>query len=128
MQKKDKDKNYFNSEVEEVFKKYLTSTNEREKNKLFEEVIDPILRKLVKGVMTMPMFQKIIGISREVLEEDCYYHVFFNLHKFNPETVGKTGELAKAYSYYGTIARNYILQIKQTLDKQISKQGGMVDI
>lgn len=124
-EKRDK---YFEEREELAVKQYLTSTNIIEKNQIFQNIIEPALRKLVKGVLTMPKFQKIIGITREELEDNAYYHVIFQLEKYTPGRIGKDGEPARAYSYYGTVAKNYILKVKQDLDKKIAEYGGDLNI
>lgn len=119
---------YFEEREELAVKEYLTTTNVVQKNKLFKEIIEPALRELVKGVMKMPKFQKIIGITREELEDNAYYHVIFQLEKYTPGRIGKDGEPTKAYSYYGTVAKNYILKVKQDLDKKIAEYGGDLNV
>lgn len=120
---------YFGIIEEQAVKDYLCGTlSPAVKNELFKTVIDPCFRKLVDGVMTMPMFQKIIGISKEQLREDSYYHLIFQMEKFNPNRIGKTGDPVKAYSYYGTVVKNYILGVKIANDTSIANHGGMLDI
>jgi hypothetical protein len=123
MEKKRNSNNYFGKKEEAALKQFLLSDDEKEKNKLFKEIIDPAIRKLVEGVMQMPMFQKIVGISKEDLAEDTYHHVLDGVKKFNPESIGKNGKPAKAYSYLGTAAKNYILYIKIQLDKKMATTG-----
>lgn len=128
--KKDKSKDYF-GEIEEIaVKEFLCETTSTvRKNELFSKTIEPALRKLIRGILTMPKFQKIIGLYKDFdCEEGAYYHLIFNMHKFDPSKLGKTGEPVRAYSYYGTAVKNYILGLKIQADKQIAKHGGTVDI
>lgn len=127
--KSTKSKEYFGEKEEASVKFFLTSTNEAEKNKVFEESIAPALRELVKGVSSMPKFQKIIGVTKEELYDEAYYHVVLQLHKYKPGSVSaKTGEETKAYSYYGTVVKNFFLKRKQELDKQVAEYGLDLDI
>lgn len=120
---------YFEEREEQAVKDYLFSNlSTIEKNELFKTIINPCLLKLVDGIMTMPKFQKILGISREQLKEDAYFHLIFQMGKYNPEKIGKSGEKAKAYSYYGTVVKNYILQIKITNDSSVANHGGVLDV
>lgn len=120
---------YFGVVEEQAIKDYLGGQmTPAARNELFKTVIDPCLRKLVDGIMTMPMFQKIIGISKEQLREDSYYHLIFQMEKFKPERIGKSGEPVKAYSYFGTIVKHYILGLKIANDASIASHGGMLDI
>lgn len=117
-------KQYFGEREEKAVVDYLTTNDARIKNQLFRDIIDPALRHLTKGIMRMPMFQKIVGIPLDQLEEDAYYHVIFQLEKFEVGRVNDKGEIIKAYSYYGTCIKNYILGEKIRLDKMIATQGG----
>lgn len=121
---------YFGDKEEEAIRIYLSGTlSKKLKNDLFQAQIEPKLKDLVKGVMRMPKFQKLIGINIEQLEEDAYYHLIFQLEKFNPERISaKTGQKVKAYSYFGTIVKNYILGAKIQSDTKIAEHGGDLDV
>lgn len=126
---KKKGTEYFGERQELAIKEFLSSSCEARKNELFAEIIDPAFKELVKGVSAMPKFQKIIGLYRDFdCEEGAYYHIIFNMHKFDPNRIGKDGKLVKAYSYFGTAVKNYILGLKIQADKQIAKHGGMIDV
>jgi len=122
-----KKKGYF-EEAEEAIREYLLSTSIMKKNQLFKEIIDPALKKLVRGVMRMPKFQKIIGMPLDELEEDAYYHALFQFGKFDINRLGKDGKPVKAFSYFGTCVKNFVLQRKMAADKKIAKHGGTKDI
>lgn len=117
-------KKYFGEREEQAIAEYLTTATVDRKNVLYRDIIDPALRQLTKGIMRMPKFQKIIGIPLDQLEEDAYYHVVFQLEKFEVGRVNDKGQVIKAYSYYGTCVKNYILGEKIRLDKQIAEHGG----
>jgi hypothetical protein len=120
---------YFGEREEQTIKVYLNkNTSELQKNELFETIINPCIKKLVEGIMTMPMFQKIIGVNKDQLKEDAYYHLIFQMEKFKPDTIGKSGLPVKAYSYFGTVVKNYILAIKIANDANIANHGGVLDI
>jgi len=127
--KKNKDEGYFGSKEEMAVKKFLSSSCKNEKNEIFSTIIDPALRKLISGILTMPKFQKIIGLYKDFdCEEGAYYHLIFNMHKFDPTRIGKDGKEVKAYSYYGTAVKNYVLGLKIQADKKIAEHGGEVDV
>lgn len=117
-------KKYFGEREEEAIAEYLTTATVEQKNILYRDIIEPALRHLTRGVMRMPKFQKIIGIPLDQLEEEAYYHVVFQLEKFKVGYINDAGQLVKAYSYYGTCIKNYILGEKIRLDKQIAEHGG----
>jgi len=127
MCKKIKSSLYFES-ADEAIRRYLTSNNDKEKNDLFKDTIDPALKKLIKGVLKMPKFQKIIGVTTEEIEEAAYFHVIFILEKFDVNRKNDKGQLVKPYSYFGTCVKNYILALKINSDKKIAEHGGVLDI
>lgn len=118
---------YF-QDAEAAIKEYLVSTDIKRKNDLMAGIIDPAIKNLVLGVKRMPKFQKINGISPDELEEGAYYHVIFQLSRFNPDMIGKSGKPVKAFSYFGTCIKNYYLGIKIQTDKRIARHGGILDI
>lgn len=120
---------YFGQKEEEAIREYLTSTTtDKRKNELFRDVIETALRKLIKGILKMPKFQKILGVTQSDLEEDTYYHILFLLDRFELTRKSKTGQPAKAFSYYGTCAKNYILNLKIINDGIIAKHGTLLDV
>lgn len=121
---------YFGEQEEAAVKEFLDpSTCEARKNELFSKYIEIAFRKLVQGILTMPKFQKMIGVFKDFdCEEGAYYHLIFNMHKFDPSRLGKDGNPAKVYSYYGTTVKNYILALKIQADRQIADIGGIKEI
>jgi hypothetical protein len=119
---------YFGKREETAVVKFLTSDSEREKNDLFLRIIDPAFIKLIDGVLQMPKFQKIIGITREELAENIYHHIVTNMEKFDWTKTGKDGKPVKAYSYFGTAAKNLALYTKIQNDKIIAQRGGSLDV
>lgn len=120
---------YFGDREEQAIKNYLFGDlSLHEKNELFQKVINPCFNKLVDGVMSMPKFQKILGITREQLREDAYFHLIFQMEKFKKDKKNAAGEIVKAYSYYGTIVKNYVLGVKIANDGKIAHHGGTIDI
>jgi hypothetical protein len=124
------EKSYFDVKEEEAIKSFLkATTSEKEKNRLFQEIIDPCFRQLIKGVLRMPKFQKIIGLDIAFdIEDGAYYNLVFNMHKFDENKIGKDGKPVKAYSYFGTAVKNYVLALKIQADGNIAKYGGKVDV
>lgn len=128
--KTNKSQEYFGQAEEEAVKEFLNpNTCDIRKNELFSKFLEPAFKKLVVGILTMPKFQKMIGVFKDFdCEEGAYYHLIFNMHKFDPTRIGKDGNPAKAYSYYGTTVKNYILALKIQADRQIAEIGGIKEI
>lgn len=122
-------KSYFLEEQENAIKLYKSNISTYDKNRIFKSIIDPALKKLIKGVMGRPEYQKLgaTGVNVSQLQEDTYFHVLFQFEKFDPNRLGKSGDPVKAYSYFSTIAKNYILQFKKNHDRFIANHGTRVD-
>ncbi len=107
--KKDKsnDKRYF-TEVEELaIVKYNKTKSIDEKNKIFTQEIYKPLKKLVHEIAKKynTGFGKFGPMELETM---AFSHVFEQIPKFNPEKPNKLGEMPKAYSYLGTVARHFV--------------------
>lgn len=109
---------YFSNEHEDAIIKFNNlETSNREKLKLFNEFIEPAFRRVVGGVLEMPMFHYLGKINRDELIDAAFFRMVEKLHKFQPDMIGKNGMPVKAYSYFSTIAKNFILEYKVRFEK-----------
>jgi hypothetical protein len=99
---------YFGDSVETAVRAYINpETSQGEKNRIFTEVLYAPLQELVKSIIgRYPKHVGVIGV--EELEQQAFIAVYENMHKFKPDRRTKTGKLPKAFSYYGTICRNFV--------------------
>ena len=115
--KKEQSNIYFTQETENAIVKYNNSTDDEERNKIFQTDIYPVFLKLTEYIInTYKIFNTgennisengtIVNIQNEVIQ---FLHKKMQL--FNPE-VG-----AKAYSYFGTIAKRYLILTSQNANK-----------
>lgn len=107
-----KKKGYFVEEQEEAFKQFLTCEDEAEKNKIFEKQIYPALCKMIECLI-----RRYYLFSVDETYEDTFYDtlsfLITKIKNFKPEK-GK-----KAYSYCGTVCKNYlILRRTQSIKKR----------
>lgn len=109
-------KNYFQEKQEQAIKDYLDpNIDAKTKQELFNEIIYPALDQLIDGVLLMPKFSTLIGISKEALKEECFENLMSALPKFKPNKIGKTGQPVRAYSFLGTCVKNWaVLTIKKS--------------
>lgn len=78
---------------------------------LWKEVIYPSLLVIVKGVMEMPKFHNLPhNLDRLQLIDDTLLRLVEKIDRFTPGLVGKSGLPVKAFSYFSTIAKNFILE------------------
>lgn len=123
--KKKKKGNYFTDVHEQAILKFNDEkTSEKEKNQLFVEFIEPGFKEISDRVLDMPKFHNLPrGLSREQLMDDAYFRLVEKIGKFTPGLIGKTGEPVKAFSYFSTIAKNYILERKVRFEKILKNKA-----
>lgn len=123
--KKKKKGNYFT----DVHEKAILAFNdpersERVKMRLFHDVIDDSFKEIADRVLDMPMFHKLPrGLSRDQLVEETHLRLIEKIGKFMPGMIGKSGDPVKAFSYFSTIAKNYILERKVRFEKVLKNKA-----
>jgi len=116
---------YFGDAQEEAIIQFnsLESSNE-DKTKLFIKIIEPGFHNIISGVLEMKKFHKLPnGLSREDVIDSTFFRLVEKLNRFKPGMIGKSGMPVKAYSYYSTIAKNYILEIKVKQEKILKNKA-----
>lgn len=104
--KKEKKTNYFGEVEEKAVIDYINASTQEEKNKIFTKYLHEPLTKLVYAIIRKyPNFIGVCGI--EELEARAYLHVYNAIQGFKYDKIGKNGQPVRAYSYLGTICRNY---------------------
>lgn len=94
------------------------TTTQIERAKLYKNVIEATFKKTVLGVLEMKKFHHLPkSMNREHLTEDAFYRLIEKIDKFTPGMIGKSGAPVKAFSYFSTIAKNYILEKKLRHEK-----------
>jgi len=119
--RKSKNTMYFGPEEEEAVIKFLETTNEKERNLIFNEWLKAPLDKMIESIIRRyKLYRK--GVSFEELHKDTASFLITKVEKF------ESGKGKKAYSYFGTICRNYIvgLLIKDT--KYMKQNSSYEDI
>lgn len=104
---------YFEQKEEDAIITYNNpDTSEKEKNKLFENVIGPTYKLTISGVLEMPKFRNLPkGLNKEELIEQTFFRLVEKTYKFEAGLISKkTGLPVKAFSYFSTIAKNFILE------------------
>ena len=112
---------YFGPEEEEAVIKYLESEDESERNLIFNEWLKAPLDKMVEAIIRRyRLYRKCETF--EGLHSDTISFLMTKVHKFEP------GRGKKAYSYFGTIAKNYILGLLIKDEKYMKQTSSYEDI
>lgn len=105
--RKPKTKNvYFTEDTEEAILKYRVATNSSEKNKIYNEKIHYAFYKLVENIIHTFKFYY---TDVENIEDLKYEVISFLLQKIDLYDQSK----GKAYSYFGTIVKRYLILYNQ---------------
>jgi len=112
---------YFGPEEEEAVVKFLESEDETERNLVFNEWLKAPLDKMVESIIRRyKLYRK--GETFEELHGDTISFLMTKVHKF------ETGRGKKAYSYFGTIAKNYILGLLIKDEKYMKQTASYEDM
>nr|DAO77069.1 MAG TPA: hypothetical protein [Ackermannviridae sp.] len=112
MGRKPKKKDYFAEEQEEAFRKYLVCEDKAERDRIFEKQIYPSLCKMVECLIR----RYYLFTVDETYEDTFYDTLSFLITKINNFDPSKN---CKAYSYCGTVCKNYlILRRTQSIKKR----------
>jgi len=105
---------YFGPEQEEAVLKYLNTEDEIERNAIYNEWLREPLNKMVESIIRKyKLYRK--GETFEDLHTDTLSFLMTKAHKF------ENSKGTKAYSYYGTICKNYILGLLISDDKKMKQ-------
>lgn len=112
---------YFGPEEEEAVIRFLDSSDQKERNEIYNNWLKAPLDKMIESIIRRyKLYRK--GISFGELHLDTLSFLMTKAHKFD-NTTGK-----KAYSYYGTICKHYIIGLLMKDDKYIKQVSNYEDI
>lgn len=97
----DKPKGYFYEQQEQAVLDYLKAQTAEEKNRIYCEVLKPAFEKMVESIIRRYK----LYIPNEEFDDTFNDTLSFLLTKADKFKPGKF----KAYSYYGTICKNYLI-------------------
>lgn len=100
--RKPKTKPYFGQVQEEAVRVFLTATTWDEKNKVYNSALRAPLNKMVESIVRRYKLYR-SDMVYEDIHADTLSFLITKCEKFKPEK-GK-----KAYSYFGTICKNYLM-------------------
>jgi len=111
-----KSKNYFTQDTEDAIVLYNSTSSTNEKSKIYEREIHYPFFKLTENIIHTFKFYYTEVDDIEHLQHEVICFLLSKIHLFDPSRG------AKAYSYFGTIAKRYlILQNQKNYKKRIEK-------
>lgn len=121
MPRKRTQKMYFGEEQEKAVVRYLESENEEEKNKIFNEYLREPLRIMVESIIRRyKLYRKDLEFNE--IHTDTMSFLMTKISKFD------TTKNYKAYSYFGTICKNYLMGAIQKDQKEQNRSVSYEDI
>lgn len=97
-----KRKGYFYEEQEEAVKNYLKAETKEEKNKIFKEWLEPAFEKMITSIIRRYNLYPPDENFQETFDDTVSF-LMTKIECFKPESG------YKAYSYCGTICKNYLI-------------------
>jgi len=112
---------YFGPKEEEAVIKFLESTDQNERNQIFDENLKAPLDKMIESIIRRyKLYRK--GETFDDLHKDTLSFLMTKVHKF------ESGRGKKAYSYFGTISKRYILGLLMKDEKYLKQTTSYEDI
>ena len=107
---------YFTQETEDAIISYLASNDQIFRNRIFDERIDYAFHKLAENIIhTFKFYYTDVDTINE-LKHEVVSFLLEKLHLYNP-TKGK------AFSYFGTIAKRYLIIYNEKNYKKVKEKG-----
>jgi hypothetical protein len=121
MPRKRTQKIYFGEEQEQAVVRYLESNSETEKNKIFNEYLREPLTIMVESIIRRyKLYRK--DMVFEDIHADTMSFLITKINKFDHT------KNHKAYSYFGTICKNYLMGAIQKDTKEFNRNVSYDDI
>lgn len=112
---------YFGPNEEEAVIKFLESTDQNERNQIFNEWLKAPLDKMIESIIRRyKLYRK--GVSFDELHGDTVSFLMTKVHKF------ESGRGKKAYSYFGTISKHYVLGLLMKDEKYMKQTSSYEDV
>lgn len=119
--KKIKKNNYFDVKEENAVKKYLLAENTTEKNNIYNKYLRKPLDKMISSIIRRyKLYRKDMDFTE--IHTDTHSFLMTKMDKFKPS------KNKKAYSYFGTICKNYLMGQIIKDQKDINRKISYEDI
>lgn len=119
--RKPKPNNYFDEREENAVRMYLTAETFEEKNKIYNEFLKYPLDKMISSIIRRyKLYRK--DMNFEEVHVDTHSFLMTKIDKFKP------AKEKKAYSYFGTICKNYLMGQIMKDQKETNRKISYEDI
>jgi hypothetical protein len=119
--RKPKTNNYFDEREERAVRLFLVAETYEEKNKIYNEFLKEPLDKMISSIIRRyKLYRK--DMNYEEIHIDTHSFLMTKIDKFKP-----TKE-KKAYSYFGTICKNYLMGQIMKDQKEMNRKISYEDI
>ena len=119
--RKPKQNNYFDERADTAVKLYLMATTFEEKNKIYNEFLRKPLDKMISSIIRRyKLYRK--DMNFEEIHVDTHSFLMTKIDKFKPS------KEKKAYSYFGTICKNYLMGQIMKDQKEMNRKISYEDI
>jgi predicted SprT family Zn-dependent metalloprotease len=113
--------NYFDEREENAVRMYLTAETFEEKNKIYNEFLKHPLDKMISSIIRRyKLYRK--DMNFEEVHVDTHSFLMTKIDKFKP------AKEKKAYSYFGTICKNYLMGQIMKDQKETNRKISYEDI
>jgi hypothetical protein len=114
-------KKYFDEPEENAVREFLISTSVDEKNKIYNEFLREPLDKMISSIIRRyKLYRKDMDFNE--VHMDTHSFLMTKIDKFKPS------KEKKAYSYFGTICKNYLMGQIQKDQKETNRKISYEDI
>ena len=119
--RKPKNNNYFDEREETAVKLFLIAESHEEKNKIYNEFLREPLDKMISSIIRRyKLYRK--DMNYEEVHIDTHSFLMTKIDKFKPS------KEKKAYSYFGTICKNYLMGQIMKDQKEMNRKISYEDI
>jgi hypothetical protein len=117
-EKYDKSSIYWAEEQEKAIADYINETDYVKRNDIFQKKLYKPFKKLVENIIfTYKLYRT--DLEAQDLQSDCLSFLVTKIEKFDT----KSG--ARAFAYFGTIAKHYLMGEKKIIYKQTVSSSGV---
>lgn len=114
-------KNYFDVREEEAVKQYILSDCKEEKEEIYNKFLKDPLDKMIESIIRRyKLYRK--DMNYDDIHRDTHSFLITKVDKFKP------AKNKKAYSYFGTICKNYLMGQIQKDQKDTNRKVSYEDI
>lgn len=114
-------RNYFTKDTENAILEYLTLEYQPDRDKIYRERIEYGFFKLTENIIHTYKYYYTDGESIEDLQQEVIQFLLEKLHKYKPEK-------GAAYSYFGTIAKRYLINKNKKNYQRLQEKAGVEEI